>query len=54
MEDFKPASEKQIALLKKMGIEVFEGITMQEASALINQHKHQSEVQQTQQQILIF
>lgn len=39
MEDFKPASEKQIALLKKMGIEVFEGITMQEASALINQHK---------------
>lgn len=43
MEDFKPASEKQIALLKKMGIEVFEGITMQEASALINQHKQQNE-----------
>ena len=44
MEDFKPASEKQIALLKKMGIEVFEGITMQEASALINQHRQQNEV----------
>jgi len=43
MEDFKPASEKQIALLKKMGIEVFEGITMQEASALINQHRQQNE-----------
>lgn len=43
MEDLKPASEKQIALLKKMGIEVFEGITMQEASALINQHKQQNE-----------
>lgn len=43
MEDLKPASEKQIALLKKMGIEVFEGITMQEASALINQHRQQNE-----------
>jgi len=55
MEDFKPASEKQIALLKKMGIEVFEGITMQEASALIKEHsdirpQQTTDVQQTQQQ----
>ena len=55
MEDFKPASEKQIALLKKMGIEVFEGITMQEASALIKEHsgngpQQTTDIQQTQQQ----
>ena len=37
MQDYKPASEKQIATLKKLGIEIPEGLTSVEASVMISE-----------------